>query len=420
MNFELPLTEKQRKRIIKGCSSQGISGRTIANYIINFEIGLLLLTGEMFCGLALWGIIEYIIRLNVRIEYYLFLLILFIVVKRALYKLNSILTSTRNIQEAFFTIEGMKCIMVNSANINSNKHKKKRGYVGKKRIDGYLLTRSFSFELDGRVISSNDDKRCIVIGNTAKRILEGNREHLGVIYGKYCVILIAASLIDKRYAKLTFDELKELAGMSKYSTIEEEKVESYTKNNKLKKLFSEGRKLDNAEKKNYAYRIFMQFYNDNEERSTFKEIIDRGKGWLQALIGDYALISAIIFYCYRGFGKIYVSYLNIHLLYVSVALIYVAITIFEIYYYFVRNDVSRGILKSEECMELHGRLHFAESEVNSGNVTDNYVLELDSGKILSEIHLRDDIYIYPGMVDERVLVLAADNMIAIYPEGYFI
>lgn len=420
MNFELPLTEKQRKSIIKRCSSLGNGKGMFAYYLGNFAAGLIFMLGEMFCALGLYSAIMCIITPEYNVLNCIIPAVLFFGVKNIMYKLSRRFASVRNTQEAYFAIEGMKCIMVNSANINSSKYNKKRGYVGKRRIDGYLLTRSFSFELDGRVISSDDDKRCCVIGNTAKRILEGNREHLGVIYGKYCVILIAASLIDKRYAKLTFNELRELADISKYSTIEEEKVESYTKNNKLKKLFSEGRKLDNAEKKNYAYRIFRQFYNDNEGRSTFKEILDRGKGWLQALIGDYFFISVIIFCNYKRLVEIYVNNFNIQLLHVSVVLLYTVITIFEIYYYFVRNNVSKGILKSEQCMELHGRLHFAESEVNSGNVTDNYVLEFDSGNRLSEIHLRDDIYIYPGIVDERVLVLAADNMIAIYPEGYFI
>ena len=435
MKFELPLTKRQKDKILNKLDSFNTAkgfGQILLFYIMLPLTNIIMIeaiTGVMVIGLiCFWADISIAEASLYEIGSTIVMIAVFFGLKYFWYFLFGKLKDPGNTEKRYLMAHEMKCIIIDSSGISSDKEQVRNSYVGRKRMGGYLLSRSFSFELNGERISSDDDNRCMIIGNTAGKILEGNREHLGVIFGKKFVILIAASLIDERYQKMTFDELKELANITKDESIDDVYIDNYIKNTKFRTALRSGRKMDNDEKRSYAFKIYKQFYNDNENRSMFMEIIKRGKEFFADFISQCVFVGVMyllfgkrartllyeISYLYTGGSMLAQSIIGL-----CFAMLFILIA-YEIYYYFIRNDVAGGILKSKECIEIHGRLYFADGTVDSGSITDEYILETDGGDILSGIRERDDLYIYPGLADDRVIVISSDRMIAIYPEGYFI
>lgn len=418
MEFELPLTEKQKEDILNEVSTVGKLGPAIMIFI-----NLLpeLLTIALMIGIFNLLINEMIINhQNIAMNIFRIIMNVCIIlgIKYLEYVALRCIIRGGLIEKSYFQMTDMKCVVIDNKRIETSLSKTKNTYTGRREIGSFLLPRIFVYWIgETRVVTNSNNT--LFYKKTRKKILEGNREHMAVIEGKTMRILVAASYIDKRYEGLTYAELAKIAEAAKMTSIEELDIDKIIQNSDQKKCLSNGEKLSKDEKNALAMKIFKQLYTDPGDKSAFKALLSRFTILAMGVIFDILIIrlfwskKAVVYKISEYFTN------ERYLADISCTIFMVLLIAVELYYAFIRNDISKNILKSSECIKLSGNLIPDDDELISGEVVHNYIFEDDKGDIMIDIYPRDDVYIYPNIPSGRVSIYVCDKMMAVYPEGYF-
>lgn len=399
--FVLPLNKEQKEHICKVLQKKS-KGQYIGSMLVEFIINIIpifLAVGGIF-----WG------------KYYLVLIP--VVSKVITYILYNYVFRADGTEMVYAKAYGYKCTIIDIDSIVLTEGAKRSDLTGERKESLLFVKDYVYYEVDGRKqIAKNPE---LIIGNTEKLVTEGNREHLAVLYGKNNNILIAASIIDKRYKNVTIGELKEIADLAAEKGIENVDIDEAINNTGFKKATCKGRILSRKEKRKLGFGIFKQFYVDYEGRSLKQELVRRFAKFGVAVVAAISIMQFV-----RSNSSLIIKVMDLANMktaeYVFNALwIYMMINL-VVYagYVLFRNDVYKQLKNTKEPRVLHATMEYEGNEKKENVEHYKYKLLTENGDIIHNIYSRDDIYIHHKAQYGEVEVLVCDKMLAIYPKDYF-
>jgi hypothetical protein len=235
---------------------------------------------------------------------------------------------------------GFKCTIVDIDTITLTEGAKRSDLTGE-RTEGLLFIKDYVwYELEGRKHTAK--RSDLIIRDTEKLVTEGNREHLAILYGKNNNILIAASIIDSRFANMTIGELKEYAELAKNKGIENIDIDETIKNTSFKKATCKGRLIDKKEKRKLGLHIWKQFYIDYEGRSLKEELARRFVKFAVTVVGFVTSIFYVMIYIIQNKHRLTTGGAKLaeYMFYVFVVFLILNLIVYAGYMFF-RNDICK-------------------------------------------------------------------------------
>lgn len=401
MEFELPLSNEQKKNIYKVLLDKN-KGQAIG--WMAMELFLSMIPAMLAAG----GIIS---------GYYYFVLV-GIAIKYLGYILCNYILRADGTDMVYAKAFGFKCTIADIDTITLTEGAKRSDLTGE-RTEGLLFIKDYVwYELEGRKHTAK--RSDLIIRDTEKLVTEGNREHLAILYGKNNNILIAASIIDSRFANMTIGELKEYAELAKNKGIENIDIDETIKNTSFKKATCKGRLIDKKEKRKLGLHIWKQFYIDYEGRSLKEELARRFVKFAVTVVGFVTSIFYVMIYIIQNKHRLTTGGAKLaeYMFYVFVVFLILNLIVYAGYMFF-RNDICKWLSRTKEPRILHATMEY-EGEEKKENVEHyKYKLITEFGDVIHNIYSRDDIYIHHRAQYGEVSVIVCDKMLAIYPKGYF-
>ena len=403
MNFELPLTYKQKKCISKALLEKNKKGASGLIIEVLFS-GLTMLSMILPVCLLFYTIVS-IIRIDsisakkiipILVCIYFYCMSIF-----GYYVMSKMIYNQGRFGRTYILRNNFRCYVVKQDDITDEGF----GYCSVN-----IMGKDYHFNgfcKNNNVISFNE------------------LEPLAVIpYIENSVIYMSVSTIDSRYSKMKYEDLKEFAEIMKELKLSEEEIDAYFEDIGIGILDNSGIQLDKVDRAVYAKKIYKHFYFENNGRSFSQEIAYRIKEMFDefktgVLVATALGIFIFVFVCLCCIGsKSSVSIAGIFKFSVCILiLVYGILLAICIYRYFLKNEYAKAIYSAKKCNIYKGTIECVKNTTNDLETEDMdekmYNIKFNVGYEIENVSSGNHIYVYPNVKDGIVDVLVADSCIIV-------
>ncbi len=404
MNFELPLTYKQKKYISKalleknGKGTDGLGKELLFSGLTMFSMILPLF--------LLLNVIVRIISIDSISANKIFLILVFVffycMAIVGYYFMSKMIYNKISFFGTYIFKNNFKCYVVRPEDITD---------IGLGSHIVNIKGKDYYFNAIGKgknfVISFNEIEPLAVIP-----YIRGN------------VIYMSVSTIDSRYLKMKYEDLKEFAEIMKELKLSEEEIDAYFEDIGIGILDNSGIQLDKVDRAIYAKKLYKHFYFENNEGDFYEEIVYRKEEMLKEFkksvfdfteLGVYIFaIVCLFFVSSKSFGAIPgVFKFSVCIL----ILVYGILLAICIYRYFLKNEYAKAIYSAKKCNIYKGTIECVKNTTDDLKTEDMdekmYNIKLNVGYEIKNVSSGNNIYVYPNVKDGIVDVLVADSCIIV-------